>query len=131
MIFGEDVSDGAAHSREASGEARFTSEDVAAILRERGWMGEAEKAAPEELEAWLDRAARLLGPKAADREALGALLELIFHYDARAVLQSQQAHIVMARAGARAVIRELGREVLGGREIDSDRLKEIFDRVKQ
>jgi hypothetical protein len=111
--------------------AQFSGDDVDAILRERGWMGRAAEDAPAELRQWLDRAAMLLGPKAGDREKLAALLETIFHYDAREILDSTEAHIVLGRAGARTVIRELGREVIGGRDVDSDRLKEIFDRVKE
>ncbi len=121
----------AAGAEEARAEARFTGDHVAAILRERGWMGAAADEAPEELRQWLDRAAMLLGPKVADREQLVALLEAVFHYDAREILESTEAHVVLARTGARTVIRELGREVIGGRDVDSDRLKEIFDRVKE
>jgi hypothetical protein len=121
----------AAGAEETRPEPRFTGDDVAAILRERGWMGAAADEAPDPLRQWLDRAALLLGPRAADREGLGALLELVFHYDAREILDSGDAHVVLARAGARTVIRELGREVLAGGDVDSDRLKEIFDRVKQ
>jgi nondiscriminating glutamyl-tRNA synthetase len=112
-------------------EARFNGDDVGAILRDRGWMGAAEDEAPDALRLWLDRAAMLLGPQAADREKLAALLEAVFHYDAREILDSTEAHIVLGRAGARTVVRELGREVIGGRDVDSDRLKEIFDRVKE
>ncbi|MDE3137869.1 MAG: hypothetical protein KGL59_14915 [Acidobacteriota bacterium] len=112
-------------------EAQFSGDDVGAILRERGWMGSAAEEAPAELREWVDRAAMLLGAKAGDREKLGALLEAVFHYDAREILDSTDAHIVLARAGARTVIRELGREVIGGRDVDSDRLKEIFDRMKE
>lgn len=105
--------------------------DVARILRERGWMGNAAHEAPAELQMWLDRAALLLGPKVTGPEALVALLELVFHYEAREILDSTDAQIVLARAGARTVVRELGREVLAGRAVDSERLKEIFDRVKE
>jgi hypothetical protein len=112
-------------------EARFSGDDVGAILRERGWMGSAAEEAPDALRQWLDRAAMLLGAKAADREKLAALLEAVFHYDAREILDSIDAQIVLGRAGARTVIRELGRELIGGREVDSDRLKEIFDHVKE
>jgi nondiscriminating glutamyl-tRNA synthetase len=121
----------AERTEEARPEARFTGGHIAAILRERGWMGSAEEETPDALRQWLDRAALLLGPKAADRQQLVALLEAVFHYDAREILDSTEAHVVLARAGARTVIRELGREVIGGRDVDSDRLKEIFDRVKE
>jgi hypothetical protein len=120
-----------ARMNEARAEGRFSGDDVGAILRERGWMGAAAEQAPAELRQWLDRAAMLLGPKAGDREGLASLLEAVFHYDAREIVDSIDAHIVLARTGARTVIRELGREVIGGRDVDSDRLKEIFDRVKE
>jgi hypothetical protein len=111
--------------------APITSGDVAQILRDRGWMGGVSQEAPAELQRWLDRAAQLLGPRVTGPEALAALLELVFHYDARKIFDSTDAQIVLARAGARTVIRELGREVLAGPAVDSGRLKEIFDRVKE
>jgi hypothetical protein len=128
---GDEIPGAVAPADAGRDEAPFSGDDVAAILRERGWMGAAADAAPAELRQWLDRAALLLGPKAAGREGLAALLEAVFQYDAREILDSRDAHVVLARAGARTVIRELGREVLAGPEIDSDRLKEIFDRVKE
>ncbi len=103
----------------------FTAADVAAILRERGWM----TTAPE-LDAWLADAAALLGPHATDREALADLLSLVFRYDACAMLGSPETHVVLAREGAREVIRELAHLVLDGPEIDSDRLKEIVAALK-
>jgi hypothetical protein len=120
----------------------FTPADVEAILRERGWLdGECTP----ELAAWRADAAALLGRQAllaaqqtesenasssAAREALGELLALVFHYDARAALQAAEAHAVLARAGARDVLRELAHEVLDGPDIDSDRLREIVDALK-
>lgn len=109
--------------------ARFGAEDVCQILRERGWLGAAEKQAPAECRAWEERAALLLGPQAENREELEALLRLVFHYDVEEILAAAENHAVLARAGARQVIRELGRELLGGPEVDSDRLKEIVNRV--
>ena len=125
---------------------QFTAGEVAAILRERGWLtsspspaalalrppeGAGEDGAPNlELEAWLADAAALLGPHAADRGALAELLALIFHYDARAILQSPESHAVLTREGAREVIRELAHLVLEGPEIDSDRFKEIVTALK-
>lgn len=105
----------------------FTASDVAAILRERGWL---DASSSPELEQWLAQAAALLGPHAAGREALAELLALIFHYDASAILAERESQVVLARAGAREVIRELAHLVLAGREIDSDRLKEIVDALK-
>jgi nondiscriminating glutamyl-tRNA synthetase len=110
-------------------DAGFSGDDVGEILRERGWLGAAEQEAPEKLRAWRERAALLLGRQAGSREELAALLELVFRYDVRQALASAESHAVLARAGARHVIRELGRELLAGPEVDSDRLKEIVDRV--
>jgi hypothetical protein len=108
---------------------RFGADDVGRILRERGWLGAAEEQTPAECRAWQERAALLLGPQAENREELEALLQLVFHYDVGEILASAENHAVLARAGARQVIRELGREVLGGPEMDSDRLKEIVNHV--
>ncbi|HEV2387544.1 MAG TPA: hypothetical protein VGS20_09835 [Candidatus Acidoferrales bacterium] len=108
----------------------FTGDDVAGILRERGWLAAMPAEAERALELWLDRAALLLGPQASDRCALGALLEMIFHYDARQILCRVESHEVMARAGARDVVRELARELLAGPDVDSDRLKQLANDLK-
>ncbi len=140
---------------------QFTGRDVAAILRERGWLEAnegtvarvfeprdvAEKGPVSEeagynksdLDAWLAGAAALLGPHAADgstsltasRDALAELLSLIFRYDARDVLRLPDSHVVLAREGARDVVRELAHLVLAGPEIDSDRFKEIVNALKE
>ena len=107
----------------------FTGTDVAEILRERGWAP-AEMSSPE-LGAWFDHAAALLGPHAADRAALADLLALIFHYDAAAVLQPVESHAVLARYGARDVIRRLAFLLLDGRALDSERFKEIINVIKE
>lgn len=109
----------------------MAAKDVAQVLGERGWTGNAKEEPPDELRAWTERAALLLGRKVNGREELSALLELVFHYDAEEILGTSDAHIVLGRAGARTVIRELGREVLAGGAVDSERLKEIFERVKE
>jgi hypothetical protein len=109
----------------------FHPEDVTAILREREWLaGAADAESEPALHAWLARAADLLGPQAADRGALENLLALIFRYDADAVLQDAANQAVLARGGAREVIRELANRVLAGGDVDSDRLKEIIDGMK-
>jgi nondiscriminating glutamyl-tRNA synthetase len=109
----------------------FTSKDVAVILRERGWLN-AEHAAESqgELQAWLGKAAELLGPHAADRVALEKLLALVFVYDAAVILCEPANQAVLAREGARDVIRELANRVLASGDVDSDRLKEIVDGMK-
>ncbi len=101
--------------------------DVAAILRERRWLtGEPSLTQV----AWCERAAALLGPHAADRATLADLLGLVFAYDARAILEQVESHVVLARYGAREVIRELALLALEGRAIDSDRYKEIVTALK-
>ena len=113
----------------------FAARDVEEVLRQRGWLdadataklSEKENAAISE---WLERAAALLGPRAADREELEALLSLIFSYDARTILEASEAQAVIARMGAREVIRELARRVLGGPAIDSDGFKALIEGLK-
>lgn len=106
----------------------FSAEDVAAILRERGWL---QSASQPECNAWLAAAAALLGPQAPDRAALADLLHLVFHYDANAILQSPESHAVMAREGARDVIRLLAHLILDGPDVDSDRFKAIVTAIKE
>ena len=118
-------------SEAPSSVASFTSEDVAAILRAREWLGSVSNGEAElTLQVWLARAADLLGPHAADRAALEDLLAPIFSYDAGAILQNPANHAVLAREGARDVIRELANRILSGGDVDSDRLKEIVDGMK-
>ncbi len=131
MVSGEPIESPVNASTRESGPSPnpFAAADVTAILRERGWLADrsVELGA---LDPWLADAAALLGPHAADREALAELLALIFHYDARAILQSPESHAVLMREGAREVIRELAHLVLEGPEIDSDRFKEIVTALK-
>jgi len=109
----------------------FTSGDVAAILRERGWIDQSCDADAEAaLAVWCTRAADLLGPHAADRAALTELLALVFGYEAAALLQNTANQAVLAREGAREVMRELANRVLDGGDVDSDRFKEIIDGMK-
>jgi glutamyl-tRNA synthetase/nondiscriminating glutamyl-tRNA synthetase len=105
----------------------WTGADVAVILHERGWLG---PGTASELELWLADAAALLGPHAPKRSGLEDLLRLIFHYDAREILTSPESHAVLARSGAREVIRELANHILAGPEIDSDRFKEVASELK-
>jgi hypothetical protein len=109
----------------------FTGADVAAILRERGWLDSGrELDANPAMQTWLARTADLLGPHAVDRAALGELLVLIFTYDAAVLLQDTAAQSVLAREGARDVIREVGNRILDGADVDSDRFKEIVEGMK-
>jgi hypothetical protein len=115
----------------------FTAEDVAAILRERGWLRH-ENEAVDSVGAlklvpawlWMAEAAALLGPRAKDREALARLLGLVFEYDVQVTLGSRECQEVLAREGARRVLRALATEMLKGALVDSNRLKEIVDSVK-
>jgi hypothetical protein len=104
----------------------FTAADVAAILRDRGWLRRDTEAAS----GWLAEAAALLGPQATDREALGKLLALVFEYDAHAVLATRACQEVLDRVGAREVLRALATEILSGGPVDSNRLKEIVRALK-
>jgi glutamyl/glutaminyl-tRNA synthetase len=115
----------------------FTAEDVAAILRERAWLRDENEglvsgggfkldSAPE----WMAEAAALLGPRAENREALARLLTLVFEYDASATLAARECQEVLAREGARQVIRVLATEILKGGFVNSNRLKEIVAAVK-
>jgi hypothetical protein len=115
-----------------SASGSFTSETVAGILRARGWLNSASATAESQtaLLAWAARAAELLGPHAADRAGLENLLALVFGYDAAAVLREPANQAVLAREGAREVVRELANRVLAGGDVDSGRLKEIVDAMK-
>jgi hypothetical protein len=109
----------------------FTGAEIRPILRECGWLDVAPLAeADAALQAWLSRAAELLGPHAPDRAALTSLLGLVFSYDASAVLRDGQNQVVLAREGAREVIRALANRILEGGDLDSDRLKEIVEGLK-
>jgi hypothetical protein len=74
-----------------------------------------------DLLAWCARAADLLGPQAGSHAALGELLSLVFAYEASAVLQEAGNQDVLARSGAREVIRELANRILDGGDVDSER----------
>jgi hypothetical protein len=107
----------------------FTGTDVAAILRERGWAGGEEFSL--DLRAWCERVAGMLGSHVPDRGALGDLLGLIFHYDAQKVLQRVESHAVLARYGAREVVRRVALLLLDGGALDSERFKEIINIMKE
>jgi hypothetical protein len=109
----------------------FAGTDIAAILHESRWLDAAHEAgAGAALQAWLARAAELLGPHAADRAALASLLALIFSYDASEILRDAANQAVLAREGARDVIREFANRVLEGGDVDSNRFKEIVEGMK-
>ena len=106
----------------------FTAADVAAILREHGWLGaSAEVRDDSSLLEWLTRAAELLGPYSTNRPAL---LKLIFRYEASESLKEFESQAVLARSGAREVIRQLANLILDGGDVDSDRFKAIVEAMK-
>ena len=106
----------------------FTKHDVAAILRERGWLSG--EASPQQL-TWCEHAAAILGTQAADRNALADLLSLIFHYDPREILECVESHVVLSRNAARDVVRQLAFHLLEPSPLDSDRFKEIVTALKE
>jgi hypothetical protein len=105
--------------------------EVAEILRECGWLDATEAAEQSTAVCeWLARSAEMLGPHAATREELAALLGLVFFYDAAEALRRPENQEVLARSGARAVIREFANRVLDGGDLDSDRFKQIIEEMK-
>ena len=105
----------------------FAPQDVVAILKERGWLSDE----PNEPQLqWCARAAALLGPQVADRAGLADLLQLVFHYDAREILKTTEAHVVMSRYAARDVLRQLALLLLDGAELSTERFREIIDQLK-
>jgi Anticodon binding domain len=111
--------------------ALFTAADVAAILRDRGWLEASRDISIDTpLEKWCMRAAELLTPHTAGSAALAELVALVFVYDAQELLRQPANQAVLARVGAREVLRELANRLLEGGNLDSDRLKEIIDAIK-
>jgi hypothetical protein len=106
----------------------FSVDDVVAILREKSWLLDE---ATEKQSAWCARAAALLGPQAVKHAALADLLGLVFQYDAPAILNTTEAHVVMSRYGARDVLRQLALLLLDGTELTSDRFSEIITKLKE
>lgn len=106
----------------------FTSADILAILRERGWL--TVEPTPE-MNAWCGHAAAILGGHAADRAALAELLALVFQYDAQEILGKKETHEVLARYAAREVLRHLALLLLEGAPLNSERFKEIITTLKE
>jgi hypothetical protein len=105
----------------------FTTADVLSILHERGWLA-AESSL--EQQAWCERAAAMLGGHATDRAALGDLLEMVFHYDAREIISSVESHVVLSRYAARDVLRQVALLLLDGAPLTSERFKEMVTALK-
>lgn len=106
----------------------YTGHDVLSLLQENRWL--VEQPTPEH-SAWSIRSAALLGPYATDRAALSAILRLIFEYDAARIIQDRGAHAVLARHGARDVIRYLALFLLEPGLLDSDRFKLLVESLKE
>jgi nondiscriminating glutamyl-tRNA synthetase len=111
-----------------SRENQFAARDVLGVLRERGWLG---GELSEQAAAFCEHAAGLLGPHAADARGLRELLELVFHFDAAEILQTTDAHAVLARYGARNVVRQMALFLLDPKPFDSDRFKELVATLKE
>ena len=105
----------------------FVGVDVLALLQENQWL--TSPPATEHL-AWADRAASMLGHYAIDRPALCAILRLIFEYDASQILQLKESHAVLARHGARDVVRHLALHLLEDAPLTSDRFKVLIIKLK-
>ncbi len=105
----------------------FTAADVLAILRERGWL--AAEPSPEQ-HGWCERAASMLGGRAADRTALADLLGLVFQYDAREIISRVESHVVFSRYAARDVLRQVALLLLDEAPLTSERFKEIITALK-
>ena len=106
----------------------FTGGDVAGILAERDWV--VGDLSPQQ-RAWCEHAAAILGPQAADRNALADLLGLVFQYDAREILGQVESHAVLSRYAARDVVRRLALLLLERAPLDSERFKEIITALKE
>src|ERR1700689_3503152 len=87
----------------------WTAADVAAICRERGWLAADESPA---MLAWLADAARPLRPQSSYRDSLASLLTLIFEYDPTGFFEHPETCALLARSGAREVLRELAGRIL-------------------
>jgi|SRR3984893_2148502 len=105
----------------------LTASDILAILREQDWL--ASDPTPE-INAWCERAAALLGRSCNDRAVLTELLRAVFSYDATLILQSPDSHSVIARVGARDVIRHLALFLLDPAPLSTDRFREIIEFLK-
>ena len=106
----------------------FTAADVLELLQENHWLQETPSA---EHSAWSQRVASMLGHYAADHAGLCATLRLIFEYDAKQILRLTESHAVLARYGARDVIRHLALHLLEDAPLTSDRFKELINKLKE
>src|SRR5437879_5570815 len=105
----------------------FNAADVLAILRERGWL--AAEPSPEQ-HGWCERAASMLGGRAADRTALADLLGLVFQYDAREIISRVESHVVLSRYAARGVLRQVALMLLYGAALTEKRFEDMVTALK-
>jgi len=105
----------------------YNASEVLAILDERHWL--TADPTPAQL-AWCERAAALLGHHAKGIAGLSDLLQLVFAYNARQILESPDSHAVLTRYGARDVIRQLAL-LLDPKPFDSDRFKHVVTHLKE
>jgi nondiscriminating glutamyl-tRNA synthetase len=101
--------------------------DILTILHEQNWLA---TVPTPEMTAWCERAAALLAHSATDRATLTELLRVVFSYDAVKILQSPESHSVIARAGAREVIRHVALFLLDPAPLSTDRFREIIEFLK-
>ena len=127
---------GETHSSISHGDASesrenlWSARDVELILRERGWLRSPDSLELETAE-WISHAAELLGPHAQDGSELAVLLGLCFHYEPAEILREPASHIVLAREGAREVIRALALGLLSETApLDSDRYHALIESLK-
>lgn len=106
----------------------FTGADVLSILRNKSWLVEPPTAA---LTDWAEHSASMLGHYASDRDSLVAILIPIFEYDASQIMQLTDSHAVLARYGARDVIRHLALHLLHAEPLTSDRFKDLVIQLKE
>ena len=108
----------------------WSAHDVESILRERAWLLSSEPLEQATTE-WISQAAELLGPHAPDRSELAALVGFCFHYEPAEILREPASHIVLAREGAREVIRALALELLSvATPLDSERYHALIESLK-
>ncbi|HUI53220.1 MAG TPA: hypothetical protein VLV88_02735 [Terriglobales bacterium] len=105
-----------------------SSDELRRLLLEHGWLSGEFSA---EQTAWCERAAALLGTQVADPAGLPPLLELISRYDAREILGSVEAHVVMSRYAARDVVRQLALLLLEDGPLTTERFREIVASLKE
>jgi len=108
-------------------ENHHTAVDVLALLRQNHWL--TADPTPEQ-SAWAARAALLLGVYAENPAQLADLLRLVFDYNAAEILDSPDAHAVLARHDAREVIRQLATILLDSVPLTSERFKEVIAKLR-